>query len=93
MKNKNLIIYLFLAIFIAPNSYAEIAKDKQLHFGVSTVIGGTMQTLTEDPMISMASCLGIGLAKETYDEYSYGGFDNKDLISRCCWLFIGCIWC
>lgn len=33
--------------------------------------------------------MGTGLAKEAYDEFDYGGFDNKDLIADSIGCFIG----
>ena len=63
-----------------------IEKDKQLHFGVSTVIGGIAYYHTESAFKSMVGCTVVGVGKEVYDEISYGGFDEKDLLAD----VIGC---
>lgn len=63
-----------------------IEKDKQLHFGVSSVIGGIAYYHTESSFKSMVGCAVVGVGKEVYDEISYGGFDEKDLLAD----VIGC---
>lgn len=63
-----------------------IERDKQLHFGVSSIIGGTAYYYTESAFKSMVGCTIVGGLKEAYDEVSYGGFDGEDLA----WDVVGC---
>lgn len=63
-----------------------IDYDKKLHIGVSTVIATTVYIKTTSWQDTMTVCLGVGLAKELYDEVSYGGFDTKDLAAD----LVGC---
>ncbi len=62
-----------------PWSCSAVEKDKQLHLGVSTVIGASTQYYTEDWKTSMAVCSLVGLTKELKDQYVYNGFDTEDL--------------
>lgn len=43
--------------------------------------------ITKDEDKAMTLCLAAGLAKELYDEYDYGGFDEKDLLAD----YVGCL--
>lgn len=67
-------------LLLVPLQVSALEKDKQLHLGVSTVIGASVQYVYEDTMTTMLICTGVGLGKELYDEVSYGGFDTEDLI-------------
>lgn len=57
-----------------------IDKDKQLHLGVSTVIGISVQYYTEDWKTSLGTCLAVGAAKEITDPYIGGARDHEDMI-------------
>ncbi|BAV80936.1 hypothetical protein [Vibrio phage RYC] len=72
-----------LGILLSVISYNCIAleEDKQKHIAVSTVISSGVQYTYDDWKLSMASCMAVGLGKELYDEYDYGGFDEKDLVA------------
>ncbi len=56
-----------------------VERDKQLHLGVSAVVGATTQYHTADWKTGMIVCTTVGLLKEVKDEIVYGGFDTKDL--------------
>lgn len=75
----NILNKLVLVLTLVPTVSFAMEKDKQLHLGVSTVIAGTTQFITDDWRISMSFCTLVGVGKEVYDEMSYGGFDEKDL--------------
>ena len=93
---KLTIASVIVASTFANMAQAEIQKDKKLHFTVSTVIGGVTHSLVDDVqvggitipdyIVSSSVCMGVGLAKELYDEQSYGGFSKKDLLADA----IGC---
>ena len=68
------------AILLASTSTTAVEYDKKLHFVGSVIIGSVTQVAVEDWRVSAATCMAIGIAKEVYDEYSYGGFDTKDLL-------------
>lgn len=65
---------------------AAMEQDKQLHLGVSTVIGGVTQYYTEDWKTSLTVCLGVGTIKEVIDYKGYGLFSGEDLAFD----FMGC---
>lgn len=71
---------ILLTTLLSFNALA-IDKDKQLHFGVSAVIGAGSQLYFEDTTKSALACMGVGVAKELIDEHDYGGFDEKGLIA------------
>ncbi len=66
-------------------------EDKAKHAKVSFAMGSVAQMYTEDWKVSMGACMAVGLAKEVYDEYSYGGFDGKDLLADAVGCSIGVI--
>jgi hypothetical protein len=54
-------------------------EDKAKHLILSFTLGAITHYTTEDWKTSIGACITVGLVKELYDEYDYGGFDNKDL--------------
>ena len=54
-----------------------IEPDKKLHLGYSTAIGGVSTLIFEKKSYQFLACSSVGLAKELYDEYSYGGLDME----------------
>ncbi|AUR91958.1 hypothetical protein NVP1167O_62 [Vibrio phage 1.167.O._10N.261.51.F2] len=68
-----------LMALLAVTEASAIEQDKLLHFGVSSAIGGVTMYHTEDWGVSVGACMAVGLGKELYDEYDYGGFDAEDL--------------
>jgi len=54
-----------------------IEPDKKLHLGYSTAIGGVSTLIFEKKSYQFLACSSVGLAKELYDEYRYGGFDME----------------
>ena len=68
-----------LALLVSHAAFAGIPEDKQLHLGVSTVLGFSTTLVIEDPVHAYAACMSVGLAKELYDQYDYGGFSTGDL--------------
>lgn len=77
---------LLAILVLIPLPSLAIDTDKKLHFGVSTAVGAASQVFVGDWRASMSICMGVGLAKELYDEYSYNGFDTEDLL----WDAAGC---
>lgn len=75
---------LLAAILIAMSfnaTAAHMQDDKAKHMTGSAVIGGLAQYAFDDTTAAMATCMGVGLGKELYDQYDYGGFDAKDLVA------------
>lgn len=86
---RNILLFLIFVAVIA-NSYAQIEKDKALHF-----LGGNLYGLVGAGLASQISkgnrtwtfvgavggSLLIGLAKEAIDENQYNGWDNADLLA------------
>ncbi|WP_230852878.1 hypothetical protein [Vibrio alginolyticus] len=79
MKNLS---FIMIACMLAVPASADWEKDKKLHFAASTGIGLASGALIEDWKLSTSVCLGVGLAKEVYDEIDYGGFDEKDMLAN-----------
>jgi hypothetical protein len=83
------LLFLILVLLIT-KSYAQIEKDKALHF-----LGGNLYGLVGAGLASQISkgnrawtfvgsvggSLLIGLAKEAIDENQYNGWDNADLLA------------
>lgn len=83
---------LILAVALLTSvSASALEKDKQLHLGVSTVIGATAQIYFEDMAKASLLCIGAGIAKEAIDEYRYGGFDGKDLMADAAGCVLGVV--
>lgn len=81
-----------LALLILVSTTANaVDYDKKLHFGASTTISALTYVYTESWETSLSVCMTIGVAKELYDEYDYGGFDTKDLIFDAAGCVIGVI--
>lgn len=76
MNIKKLLLLATVALSLNANA---IEQDKKLHFAGSALIAGGVQAYSQDWRVAMGSCMAVGLAKEIYDEYDYGGFDGKDL--------------
>lgn len=66
-----------ITLLIASSQALAVEEDKVKHFAVSGAIGASMQLYTEDWKTSMATCVGVGLAKELYDNV----FSEKDLVA------------
>lgn len=71
-----------ITLLIASSQALAVEEDKVKHFAVSGAIGASMQLYTEDWKTSMATCVGVGLAKELYDNV----FSEKDLLAD----LVGC---
>lgn len=75
-------IVLVFSVSLLPVSFAEMDKDKSLHFGVSAGLGFTGYALTDSRGVSYSGCLAVGLGKELYDiDRSDDGFSEADLIA------------
>lgn len=69
------------------NKIGDLPKDKILHFSVSAIlaglIGAVLTHFVEDPQAAIAyggiSTVCLGVLKETYDQFTQGEFDLKDL--------------
>ena len=81
---------IFLALLIASSLFAEVdinQRDKQYHITatalISTVTAGYFKnkgySKTEAFFYGLAAGMLAGLAKEAYDEYKYGGYNNADM--------------
>lgn len=57
--------------------------DKQAHFFSGYAIESTVYDATDSRAASMSAACGAGVAKELYDQYDYGGFDEKDALATC----------
>lgn len=71
-----------ITLLIASSQAFAVEEDKVKHFAISSAIGASMQLYTENWKTSMATCVGVGLAKELYDN----GFSEKDLVAD----LVGC---
>lgn len=76
MKNKSFL--LLATTVLSHNSYA-LDNDKKLHVGLSTVVGASTTVYTQNSHKGFIVCSTVGLTKEVYDEFDYGGFDMEDL--------------
>lgn len=70
---------LLLLLLLSNPSYA-IDNDKQLHLGLSTAIGYSTNYFIDNNLVKIGACVGVGLAKEVYDEIDYSGFSREDLV-------------
>ncbi len=70
---------LLIGLLTIPLSAQAIEKDKQLHLGVSAVLGAGLQYHTEDWVTSMTACSLVGLGKEIADPYIGGTSDKEDM--------------
>ena len=80
---------LAVTTFIAQLGYvfssSDVQPDKKLHYLASFVwtefFGAIIKPETWYGHLAVASLgFSVGLGKEAYDEYTYGGWDNKDLL-------------
>ncbi len=75
-------LFIFISILLwSSTTSAEIQYDKKMHALGSMGLGAATQFVFDDQRVSWGVCMGAGLAKELYDEHSYGGFDEKDLLA------------
>tara|TARA_Y100001938_G_C7957474_1_gene362500 strand:+ start:312 stop:671 length:360 start_codon:yes stop_codon:yes gene_type:complete len=62
-------------------SFAQIGEDKLYHFVAGSFSGYTGYKTFKTPESPIVSAFAVGFAKEVYDEISYGGFDDADLLA------------
>ena len=62
-------------------AFAQIEKDKQLHFASGLISGYVGEKVFDTPESPIISAFAVGLGKEIYDEITYGGFDDFDLFA------------
>ena len=62
-------------------AFAQIEKDKQLHFTAGLISGYVGEKVFDTPESPILSAFAVGLGKEIYDEINYGGFDDFDLFA------------
>jgi len=60
--------------------FPNIPVDKKLHFIAGFLIALIGGILT-DPITGIGFALAAGIAKECYDDYSYGKFDIADMLA------------
>lgn len=61
------------------NFVASIPHDKLLHFIAGVLITAVVAVVF--PRFAVLGAIVAGLAKEVYDEITYGGWDWKDLLA------------
>ncbi len=55
--------------------------DRVMHFTVSTGLGAGTYYLTKHRLVSYSTCLGVGVAKELYDDTQVdNSFSGKDVV-------------
>ena len=69
------------ATLLSTFAFAQIQKDKQLHFAAGIITGYVGKKVFNTPESPIISAFAVGLGKEIYDEISYGGFDDFDLFA------------
>ena len=69
------------ATLLSTFAFAQIEKDKQLHFAAGVISGYVGEKVFNTPESPIISAFAVGLGKEIYDEISYGGFDDFDLFA------------
>ncbi len=69
------------ATLLSTFTFAQIQKDKQLHFAAGLISGYVGEKVFDTPESPIISAFAVGLGKELYDEISYGGFDDFDLFA------------
>ncbi len=62
-------------------SFSQIGEDKLYHFAAGAYSGYTGYKVFKTPESPIVSAFAIGFAKEVYDEITYGGFDDADLLA------------
>ena len=79
--NKQTYRLIIGATLLSTFTFAQIEKDKQLHFAAGIATGYVGKKLFDKPEAPIISAFAVGLGKEIYDEISYGGFDDFDLFA------------
>ena len=69
------------ATLLSTFTFAQIEKDKQLHFAAGVISGYVGEKVFDTPESPIISAFAVGLGKEIYDEINYGGFDDFDLFA------------
>lgn len=62
------------------NFLGSIAADKLLHFIAGMLIAGIVGIIPCFANYAFIVAVIAGVAKEVYDEFSYGGWDSLDLL-------------
>ena len=62
-------------------SFTQIGEDKLYHFAAGAYSGYTGYKVFKTPESPIVSAFAIGFGKEVYDEITYGGFDDADLLA------------
>ena len=62
-------------------SFAQIGEDKLYHFVAGATSGYTGYKVFKTPESPILSAFAVGFGKEVYDEITYGGFDDADLLA------------
>lgn len=64
-------------------------SDKDKHLIVSFLLVVILYIITRSGLLSMSIALGVGILKEVYDQWKYGGFDVADLAADIIGILIG----
>ena len=87
---KKIVLLLVLVSTLSTANFFK-EKDKQMHMAVSVVTGSIGMfiakkcldvTNVEAFLYGVGIALLVGLVKELYDEYTYGGFSGADMIAN-----------
>jgi len=85
---KVAIITLLCSTLYSGNTFSAGGNvDKIYHITASTAISTLLRDRIQNDILTFSACMSVGLGKEFYDQYSYGGFDQYDLMADA----VGCL--
>lgn len=93
-----LLTFILSVSILSANFFGE--DDKKMHIAFSIPFGMLGATICKKEfeldgtsMVLCGTAIGMiaGISKETYDQYKYGGWDNRDLGADAIGAFIGSI--
>ena len=69
------------ATLLTTFTFAQIEKDKQLHFIAGVLSAFVGEKIFKTPESPILSAFAAGISKEIYDEITYGGYNDPDLFA------------
>jgi hypothetical protein len=69
------------ATLLTTFTFAQIEKDKQLHFIAGVLSAYVGEKIFKTPESPILSAFAAGISKEIYDEITYGGYSDPDLFA------------
>ena len=69
------------ATLLSTFAFAQIEKDKQLHFIAGALSAYVGEKIFKTPESQILSAFAAGIGKEIYDEITYGGYSDPDLFA------------